>query len=313
VIPASLCALPVAVLAVSAAEPIPLAPLRIVREDGARVVIELRQDGTIVDVHGNRLGTITGGAVTFDEYSRPVFTVDDAGGVRCAFFASPGRFEDDGALVFESKGERHRMSVDDEGVVVLEDPSGKRESPPFYVSGVSARSRRAAILLAVSLIVLEREGPPARTRRVTLTLDPVQLGGLYFDLVSELRLERRFSLALRAGGGEWMVSNPGATTTPAWELGIEPRWYFVGNFGTGFYLASSTRFAHARLGAVGFDTFHTPPGFSTGALVGFKSVDVPIITPDASFGFLFPIAVPATEVTHPPLAFVVRIGIGVSF
>ena len=101
-------------------------------------------------------------------------------------------------------------------------------------------------------------------------------------------------------------------TTFAWEIGLEPRWYFLGNFGTGFYAGWSTRYDCEHIGATGFESFRTPPGLSTGVVVGFKSVDVPLITPDVSVGLLAPLVTPGIEISHPPVAVVLRLGIGMS-
>jgi hypothetical protein len=179
---------------------------------------------------------------------------------------------------------------------------------------VTPWGRRAAVLLAISVLLLQRTEPLPPPRRVTLTLDVAELGGPYFELTSELRLARRWSLAMRAGGGQWSLDvSSGPTSTAALELGIEPRWFVLGSFATGLYLGWSTRFAHALHGQVGFEDLHTPPGLSTGAVVGFKSVDVPIITPDVSLGMLAPLLTPGSEVSHPPVVAVVRFGVGFSF
>jgi hypothetical protein len=164
-----------------------------------------------------------------------------------------------------------------------------------------------------ALLLAEREGPPRRHPRVTLTVDGIQLGVPYVELASEIRITPRWSLAVHAGGGARALDFGASGTTTGWELGLEPRYYFVGNFGTGFYLSWSTRFAREHAGVSGFETLHTPAGLSTGLLVGFKSVDVPIITPDVSAGVLVPLVVPDTEVSHPPVALALRFGIGFSF
>jgi hypothetical protein len=300
--------------AVAEARPLEVAPMKIVGRDGSRVILELRADGAIVDSRGGPLGNIAGATVTFDEYSRPLWTIDGAGNVTCPLLDGRGRFDGDDALVFESSGKRERMSVDDDGTIVVDDGPGNTRSPPLRVSGVTGASRRAALLLALSVLVLEREGPPPRPRTVTLTLDVPQLGTPYFDLTSELRLARRWSLAMKAGGGAWTLDVVGrGASTAALELGIEPRWFVLGGFSTGLYLGWSTRFARAVHGPVGFEGLHTPPGLSTGLVVGFKSADVPIITPDVSFGLLAPLVTPGNEVSHPPVSLVVRFGVGFSF
>jgi len=313
---ASLLVVRLATASLAAAAPLPIAPLTVVAKDGTHVFLELRGDGAIVDARGATVGRVEGGTVALDELSRSLWKVDVDGTVHCALFPRSGRFDAEDALVLDWDGERHRLSVGDDGTVLLEYPSGARRIAPLGASGVTARSRRAAVLLAMSALLLEREereAPRRRPRRVTLTLDGVQAFGAYFDLASELRLDRRWSLTLRAGGGVRPLALPGSATTAAWELGVEPRWYFIGNFGTGFFVGWSTRFARTRLGPVGFESLHTPPGLSTGAMVGFKSVDVPIITPEASLGVLVPLVTPGTEVSHPPVAVAGRIGIGFSF
>jgi hypothetical protein len=77
------------------------------------------------------------------------------------------------------------------------------------------------------------------------------------------------------------------------------------------YLAWSTRYAHARTGPIGFESWFAPPGLSTGPLVGVK-LDILHVVWDASAGPLFPLVTPASEPSHPPAAFVVRAGLGFS-
>jgi hypothetical protein len=313
VIPAAVLAAPVVVA--DAAERLPVAPFRLVRPDGV-TAFELRADGVLVGEHGTAVGHIADGKVTLDELSQTLWTVDADGKAHCTLLPHAGRFDEDDALVLDWDGEHRRLAVRDDGTVVLEDPGGARRPAPLRVEGVTARSRRAAVLLALSALLLERREREARRRpmpRVTLTVGAIEAAAGYLDLVSELRLERRWSLAVRAGGGSRPLSNGSSGSTVAWELGLEPRWYFVGNFGTGFFLAWTTRFAHARVGPVGFESGDTPAGLSSGGLVGFKSVDVPIITPEASVGLVVPLVVPGTEVSHPAVALVWRIGIGFSF
>jgi hypothetical protein len=118
---------------------------------------------------------------------------------------------------------------------------------------------------------------------------------------------------MTAGGGVRLLDILGSVaTTTALELGLEPRFFVLGDFENGLYVGWSTRFARDVHGPVGFESLDTPPGLSTGAVVGFKSVDVPIITPDFSVGLLVPLATPSSEPSPPPVAVVVRLGIGFS-
>jgi hypothetical protein len=298
---------PHVVVVLLAAQTIAIAPLRI--EHGTRGV-ELRADGTIVDSAGAEIGRIDGGEVWMGEMR--LFRVDAAGVVRCAYFADEGRFDDDDALVFVAEGERRRYFIADDGAIALERPSGEVSPAGVRVMGVTRASRRAAVLVALSVLILERIGPLPRPHRVSMTLDVLSAAAGYFELASELRLDRRFSFALRAGGGSrWNHAGPRSSTTLAWEIGVEPRW-FPGILGRSLYLGWSTRFARARTGAVGFESLQTPPGLSTGLLVGFK-FELFGITPDFSAGPLFPLVVPANEVSHPPAALVMRAGFGFSF
>lgn len=312
-IPAVVLAAPAVV--VDAAERLPVGTFKLLRSDGT-TAFELRADGVLVGEHGTAVGRVADGKVTLDDLSQTLWTVDADGKAHCALLPHSGRFDDDDALVLEWDGERRRIAVRDDGTVVLEDPGGARRPAPLRVEGVTSRSRRAAVLLALSALLLEHQEREAKRRpmpRVTLTVGAIEAASGYVDLASDLRLDRRWSLALRAGGGSRPLANGDSGSTVAWELGLEPRWYFVGDFGTGFFLAWTTRFAHARVGPVGFESGDTPPGLSSGALVGFKSVDVPLITPEASVGLVVPLVVPGTEVSHPAVALVWRIGVGFSF
>lgn len=157
-----------------------------------------------------------------------------------------------------------------------------------------------------------RRVPP---RRVTLTADPTTLAFFAPSLVvtSEVRAARRWSLALTVGYGLRPLDTTTFATTRAWQLGIEPRAYFVGGFDQGFYVGWSTTFARGIEGPIGFESLHAPPGLATGGVIGVKSTWVPIITPDAAIGFAVPLATPSTEASPPPIALVARFGIGVSF
>jgi hypothetical protein len=301
-----------AATAFAAIDPLPITPLRVTSSDGARVLIALRADGIIVDAHGARLGKIEGATLTFERGLEPLWTVDPSGGVTCSFFRAEARFDADDVLVIEAHGSRERIWIDDAGAVVREDRSG-RHSMPLRAAAVTGRSRRTALLLALSLDALDRAGPSRPPRRVTLTIDVARAVSLYFDVASELRFDRRLSLTMNAGGGARALDIGTSATTLAWEIGLQPRWYAIGNFQNGLYLGWSTRFARERVGPVGFESLWTPPGLSTGGVVGFKSTDVPIITPDFSVGLMVPVVTPGAEVTHPPIALVARLGVGVSF
>ncbi len=187
--------------------------------------------------------------------------------------------------------------------VFVASPAAADDASPFsFLRPASSADTRAA------------EAPPLyRPKRVTITVDVLQLVAPYFALTSELRLARRWSLATTAGAGSRSLDVLGGNaTTTALELGVEPRYFPLGTFANGLYVGWSTRFARDVHGPIGFSSMGTPPGLATGAVLGFKSVDVPIITPDFSVGLLAPLVTPGSEPTHPPLAVVVRLGIGFS-
>ena len=293
-----------------AANAITLAPLHV--EHGATVV-QLRADGTIFDGAGVEIGQVEGNTVRIGESTW--FRVDDAGVVHAALFHDELRFDDDDALSFTADGKRRRYFIDEDGVFANEGALGDVHRTGAHISGVTRASRRAAVLMVLTADLLERFGPPPRPHRVTFSLDLFSAFAAYFDVVSELRINRPFSLALHAGGGSRLINpGPNHSTTLAWEAGLEPRWYtgvLRSSVTAGLYLAWSTRFARGQKGVLGFESLQPPPGLSSGLLAGWKT-DFWAVTVDVSAGALFPLVTFASEVSHPPAAFVVRFGVGFS-
>jgi hypothetical protein len=294
--------LPVAVLFLSA-QRLPVTPMRV--EHGSWVV-ELRADGKIVNGAGAELGRVEGDEIDIGDTA--VARVFGENWARSFYFYGAKQFDDDDALVFSMDGE-NRLLVDDDGELVMVRPSGERLSAGMRVTGVTRSSRRTALLLAITVRGLEREGPPPQPPRLALTLDAFAAAGGYFELASEVRLDRHFSLAFHSGGGRRRPVQKNAPWTSGWELGVEPRW-------TPFrfpdlYLAWSTRYART-LAPIGFDTWQPPPGLSSGPVAGLKMVFT-VLAFDSSFGVLFPLVTPPSEPTHPPAAVVLRFGLGVSF
>jgi hypothetical protein len=97
-----------------------------------------------------------------------------------------------------------------------------------------------------------------------------------------------------------------------WQMGAEPRFYVMGDFDSGPYVAWSTMFADSSGARFGFESLAPPPGLSTGPFIGYKSVYVPIITPDLEIGLMRPLITPAAEGTPPAVAIVGRLGFGFS-
>lgn len=181
-----------------------------------------------------------------------------------------------------------------------------------------------ALLVLVAMPARAAEGEVAASpkpaprdapyRRVTLSVDGSQL--LWFAplvaVTSEARVARRWSIALTAGGGERPCAATGRDVTVAWEAAVAPRWYFKGDFDDGFYAGWAATYLGSAKGGIGYESLGPPPGLGTGPFIGFKSVYVPIITPDVQLGVVAPLVTPSTESSPPVLALVGRFGFGFS-
>jgi len=164
---------------------------------------------------------------------------------------------------------------------------------------------------------VDKPKPPPREqplRRVTLTVNAVQAISFtpLVAVTSEVRVARRWSFAVSGGGGERANEWPYQGTKLTWQMGAEPRLYVTGDFNSGFYVAWSTMFADSAGARFGFESFAPPPGLSTGPSIGYKSVYIPIITPDLEIGLMKPLVTPAAEGTPPFVALVGKLGFGFS-
>lgn len=150
--------------------------------------------------------------------------------------------------------------------------------PPAAVPQASDRSAPPAPVLG-TVAALPGERP---WRLVSVTLSPIHLVFPVVELTGELRLAEKFGAAIVFGSGS--VKPKGETySISVYEIGIQARYYLVGDFRHGMQLGAELLYlkASASQGSVSA----VADGTTVGPFVGYKIITYVGFTFDAQLGF----------------------------
>ena len=148
-----------------------------------------------------------------------------------------------------------------------------RNLPPGNVK------RARSLILAVTLCLLgasraKAQGvapPEEHPRRVfALTLSPIHLALPVVELTGEARVHDKVGLAGILGAGTVKVDNStnGKTSVAVYEVGVQGRYYALGDFRHGAQIGAELMYLHAS--AASGSTSAVADGFAVGPFVGYK-------------------------------------------
>jgi len=120
--------------------------LKVTPKGGKMKALEVKADGTVVS-DGKTIATFSKNEL-HDDTGATAYAVKKDGTVEGSKVTKPVSFNDKDELGAEGK---KWLSVGDDGAVKLEKDGGKSENAPYKVEGVTAKNKRAALLLIAYL------------------------------------------------------------------------------------------------------------------------------------------------------------------